>query len=201
MKNMKKQLSLFLVLALILGTFGNLTLASAATVTPNPEPKTTSWAFKTRTGLTIEIGDTIHMQKNEFQNFDIYKSGKEIKPTDKDRTITWSSSDTTVIYVDPSNGRARADKYGKMTEDYGEAVVTAKIYNKGSKAVTYRSFNVTVGTKGPDIDRITLGFKDGTDASQALKIDSTYTLETLVYDKSNQPIPAEEHKLYFAYLP
>jgi len=193
MKNMKKQLSLFLVLALILGTFGNLTFASAAA-------KESSWSFKTRTGQVIKVGGDINMQKDEYQNFDIYKSGKEIKPTDKTRTITWSSSDDDVIWIDPSNGRARADKFGTMTEDYGEAVITARIENKVTKAVTRRSFNVSVGTKGPDIDYIKLGFKDGTDVSQALKIDTTYMLETLVYDESDKLIPAEEHKLYFAYF-
>lgn len=193
MKNMKKQLSLFLVLALILGTLGNLTFASAAT-------KESSWSFKTRTGQVIKVGGDIHMQKDEYQNFDIYKSGKEIKPTDKTRTITWSSSDEDVIWIDPSNGRARADKFGTMTEDYGEAVITVRIENKVTKAVTRRSFNVSVGTPKPSIDHIELVFKDGSDGSQTLKVNETYELETLIYDAELEVITAEDASLYIAYF-
>lgn len=190
---MKKHLSLLLVLALILGTFANTTFASAAT-------KLSSWSFKTKSGQTIDVDGHINMQKNEFQDFNIYKSGKEIKQNDTSRTITWSSSDENIVWIDPSNGKARADKLKKMTGDYGEAVITATIRNKVTKAVTRRTFNVSVGTKGPVVDHITLGFKDGMDASQTLKLDTSYTLETLVYDKDNKQLAAEDHKLFFAYF-
>lgn len=192
MKSIKKQLSLFLVLALILGTFGNLTFASAATKS--------SWYFKTSSGQTIEVGEYINMQKQEFQDFNIYKSGKEIKTNDATRKITWSSDNPDVVWIDSKNGKARADKYNKMTEEYGEAVITAKIHNKTTGAVTYRRFKVSVGTTTASVDHISLVFKDGTDSSQTLKMDRNYELETLVYDTELEVITAEDASLYFAYF-
>lgn len=195
MKRMKKKLSLVLVLALLVGMFGNVVAASAATKS--------SWSFKTKSGLTIEVDETLNMQKNEFQDFNLYKSGKEITQKDSRYTVTWSSSDKNVVWVDSSNGKARADKFGKLSDEYVEATVTAKIKNKTTGAVAYRRFKVSVGTpepEGPTVDHITLRFKDGTDPAQALKIDQTYTLETLVYDTEDGLISAEEASLYFKYF-
>ena len=195
MKRMKKNVSLVLVLALLIGMFGNVVAASAATKS--------SWSFKTKSGLTIEIDETINMQKNEFQDFNLYKSGKEITQKDSRYTVTWSSSDKNVVWVDSSNGKARADKFGKLDDEYVEATVTAKIKNKTTGAVAYRRFKVSVGTpepEGPTVDHIALQFKDGTDPSQALKIDQTYTLETLIYDTEDGLITAEDASLYLKYF-
>jgi len=193
MKEMKKRLSLILVLSLLIGMFGNVVMASAAS----------SWSFKTKSGYTVEVGGTINMQKNEFQDFNLYKSGSEITQKDSRYTVTWSSSDETVIWIDAKNGKARADKAKTMTEEYGEATITAKIRNKTTGAVAYRSFNVTVGTlipEAPAVDYLVLQFADGTDASQTLKMDTVYELETIAYDDENKVIPEEEVRLYYAYF-
>ncbi len=198
MKKMKKNLSLVLVLALLLGTFGNVVMAEAASKS--------SWSFQTASGTTLEVNDTINMQKNEYQDFNLYKSGKEVKKNDSRYTVTWSSNDEDVIWINSKTGQARADKFGDMKEDTGNAVITAKIKNKTTGAVAYRRFKVTVGViEEPEqeltqIDHLTIRFKDGTDAAQALKIDQTYTLETLAYDKDNKLVPEEEFSLYYAYF-
>ena len=113
MKQMKKKLSLVLIMALIIGTFGNVVMASAATAT-------SSWSVKTSSGIVLAVAkdakkaDTIYLTKNEFQDFNLYKSGKEIKQTNSSYQVTWSSDDETVIWIDAKNGKARADKFGDM---------------------------------------------------------------------------------------
>ena len=153
MKNLRK-ISLVLVLALIVGTFGNVLPASAA-----KEVKS-SWSFKTTSGKTVGVNKELKMERNEYQNFNLFKSGKEVKINDSRYTITWSSSNKDVIYVDPSNGRARVDKFKKLSADeYYEATVTANIYNKITRAKAKRGFKVTVGTPRPTVEYISLQFK------------------------------------------
>ena len=194
MKNLRK-ISLVLVLALIVGTFGNVLPASAA-----KEVKS-SWSFKTTSGKTVGVNKELKMERNEYQNFNLFKSGKEVKINDSRYTITWSSSNKDVIYVDPSNGRARVDKFKKLSADeYYEATVTANIYNKITRAKAKRGFKVTVGTPRPTVEYISLQFKDGIDPTQALKIDQSYTLETLAYDKDDQLIADADAGLYYAYF-
>lgn len=191
MKNLRK-ISLVLVLALIVGTFGNVLPASAA-----KEIKS-SWSFKTASGKTVEVGKTINLKKNEFQDFNLYKSGSEIKQNDSRYTVTWSSSDKNVVWVDASNGKLRADKFKKLSDEYYEATVTAKIINKTTRAVARRSFIVSVGTPAPKADHIAVQFKDGTDPSETLKIGQSYTLETLAYDKDDKLVA--DAGLYYAYF-
>lgn len=194
MKKMKK-LSLVLVLALMIGMFGNILPASAATKS--------SWSFETTSGKTIEVNEMINMKKNEFQDFNLFKSGKEITQKDSRYTVSWSSSDEDVIWINAKSGKARADKFGNLSDEYVEATVTAKITNKTTRAVAYRRFKVSVGTPEPElpeVDHITLRFKDGTDPAEALKIDQTYTLETLAYDADNKLMAEEDAALYYAYF-
>jgi len=194
MKKMKK-LSLVLVLALIIGTFGNVLPVSAATKS--------SWSFQTTSGKTVEVNEMINMKKNEFQDFNLFKSGKEITQKDSRYTVSWSSSDEDVIWINAKSGKARADKFGNLSDEYVEATVTAKITNKTTRAVAYRRFKVSVGTPEPElpeVDHITLRFKDGTDPAEALKIDQTYTLETLAYDADNKLMAEEDAALYYVYF-
>lgn len=227
MKQMKKKLSLVLIMALILGIFGNVATASAATTK-------SSWSVKTKSGIVLEVASkaakagTIYMDKNEFQDFNLYKSGKEIKQTDSGYEVTWSSDDEEVIWIDKTNGKARADKFGDMESESGNAVITARIKNRTTKAVTYRRFNVVVGeeeptpskaptatptptkaptatptptaTPIPEAASITLRFGDKTDPTQTLEPNYSYTLETLVYDTENNLILPENLKLYFKYF-
>lgn len=229
MKQMKKKLSLVLVLALLVGSFGNVVMAGAAS--------NSSWSVRTKSGKTLNVNsnatkaDTIYLQKNDFQDFNIYKSGKEIKQGDSVYQITWSSSDENVIWIDKSNGKARADKLKKMDSDTGEAVITAKIENRNTGAKTYRRFNVAVGmeepeptktvtatpvptkaptatpspvpTQVPEIDEvayISLQFKDKVDLEQSLLLNQTYVLETTAYDTADKMINEKDIPLYYAYF-
>lgn len=149
MKQMRKKCCLILIMVLIIGVFDNVIVASAAVKS--------TWSFKTGSGIKLEVNETIYLKKNQFQDFNLYKSGKEIKQNDSTYVITWSSSDEDVIWINAKNGKSRADKFGTMEEDTGKAVITAKIKNKKTKAVTCRSFNVVVGqekqepTKAPTV--------------------------------------------------
>ena len=219
MKQMKKKLSLVLVLALLIGSFGNVVMAGAAS--------NSSWSVRTKSGKTLNVNsnatkaDTIYLQKNEFQDFNIHKSGKEIKQGDSVYQITWSSSDENVIWIDKANGKARADKLKKMDSDTGEAVITAKIENKNTGAKTYRRFNVAVGTEEPEptkavtatpspiptqapgldeVAYITLQFKDKVDLEQSLVLNQTYVLETTAYDTADKKVNEKDISLYYAYF-
>lgn len=227
MKKMKSKLSLVLMLALLIGLFGNVSPASAATVLKS------SWSFKTASGITLQVGDTIYMKKNEFQDFNLYKSGKEIKEKDSIYEITWSSSDEDVIWINAKTGKSRADRFATMKEETGEAVITAKIRNKNTTAVAYRKFNVAVGKKKPEPTATTaptpttavtptlaptatptptlapevqnaayiiLNFKDDVDVSQSLLLNQSYSLEALVYDEDDKLLDQKEVPMYFAYF-
>jgi len=218
---MKKKLSLVLIMALIIGTFGNVIMASAATKS--------SWSVKTGSGIVLEVSskaanaDTIYLKKNQFQDFNLYKSGKEIKQDDSRYEITWISSDEDVIWINAKTGKSRADRSGTMKEDTGNAVITAKILNKITKAKTERKFNVAVGiekpvptkvptkaptatptpTKAPEAPKaasIALQFKNNVDPSQTLEPNYTYSLETLVYDAAGKEISSKDLTLYFKYF-
>lgn len=229
MKQMKKNLSLVLVLALLIGMFGNVSLASAASKS--------SWSVKTGSGIVLEVSskaedaDTIYMKKNQFQDFNIYKSGVEIKETDSRYEITWSSSDEDVIWINSKTGKSRADRSGTMKEETGEAVITAKIKNKVTKAIAYRKFNVVVGkekpeptptvaatpttaptnaptvmptpTKAPEVFAavsIALRLKGDVDSTQSLLLNQSYVLETLVYDEAGKQLDVKDVPLYYAYF-
>lgn len=203
MKQVKNKLSLVLIMALGIIAFGNVLLAHASAL-PN-------WFFKTESGITVNVNKTINMNKNEFQDFNLYKSGKEIKQNDSGFHLSWSSDNENVVWIDSANGKARADKFGKMKGDYGEAVITAQIKNKVTKAVTYRRFKVVIGAKNkpkptatptltPQPASVALQIKGRTDASKPLEPNYTYRLETLVYDKNNKQINAGTHTLHFKYF-
>lgn len=130
-----KILSILLVLLLITGCFGSVITANAAS----------AWSFRTGSGKRVAVGDIIELDKNEFQNFNLYKNGAEITQKDKTYKVRWSSSNETVLWIDPSNGKARGDKFATMTEDVGIATVTATINNVKTGAVANRSFIVRVG--------------------------------------------------------
>jgi len=216
MKQVKEKLVLILIIALSIGMFDTGLLTASAAVK-------SSWMFKTGTGIKLQLNDTIYMKKNEFQDFNLYKSGKEIRQDDSRYEVTWSSDNEDVIWINSKTGKSRADRFGTMEEDSGNAVITAKIKNKTTKAIAYRKFKVVVGatkptptakpistptptptpTKAPEAPKpvsIALQFKDKTDVSQPLEPNYTYQLETLVYDKDKKLISPEIHKLYFKYF-
>jgi len=129
-----KKISLLVVLAIVTSMFANVTYAQAASV----------WSFICGSGKKVEVNDTITLQKNEYQDLNIYKSGKEIKTNDSTYKITWSSSNSDVVWINASTGKLRADRLKKMTTDNGTAKITATIKNLKTGAVAKRGFTVNV---------------------------------------------------------
>jgi len=202
MKQVKNKLRIVLLMALGIIVFSNVLLAHAAL----PD-----WYFKTKSGITIKRNKTINMKKNEFQDFNLYKDGKEIKQNDAKLHLSWSSDNEDVIWVDASNGKARADKFGTMKGDYGEATVTAKIKNRVTNAVTYRKFKVVVGAENkpeptatpmpsPKVASIALQIKGKIDTAKPLETHCTYQLETIVYDENKNQISSVSQALFFKYF-
>ena len=134
MKKTFRKISLLVILAIVVGMFANVTYAQAASV----------WSFICGSGKKIEVNDTITLQKNEYQDLNIYKSGKEIKTNDSTYKITWSSSNPDVVWINASTGKLRADRLKKMTTDTGTAKITAKIKNLKTGAVAKRGFTINV---------------------------------------------------------
>ena len=115
-----------------------------------------------------------------FQDFNLFKSGKEITQKDSRYTVSWSSSDEDVIWINAKSGKARADKFGNLSDEYVEATVTAKITNKTTRAVAYRRFKVSVGTPEPELPGIKdvfaeNGMKAGTCLSDQMIKKEMYT--------------------------
>ena len=69
MKRIKEKLVLILIMALIIGAFDSGLLMASAGVSLK-----TSWLFKTVSGIKLQMNDTIYMEKNEFQDFNLYKN-------------------------------------------------------------------------------------------------------------------------------
>ena len=134
MKKTFRKISLLVVLVIVVGMFANVTYAQAASV----------WSFICGSGKKIEVNDTITLQKNEYQDLNLYKSGKEIKLNDSTYKITWSSSNPDVVWINASTGKLRADRLKKMTADTGTAKITATIKNLKTGAVAKRGFTINV---------------------------------------------------------
>ena len=134
MKKTFRSISLLVVLAIVASMFTSITYAQAASV----------WSFICGSGKKIEVNDTVTLQKNEYQDLNIYKSGKEIKTNDSTYKITWSSSNPDVVWINVSNGKLRADRLKKMTTDTDTAKITAKIKNLKTGAVAKRAFTINV---------------------------------------------------------
>jgi len=181
MKNMKQKLSLVLVLALLVSLFSGIVSASAATVTKS------SWSFRTTSGKRIDVNGKISMKKNEFQDFNLYKSGKQIKENDATYQVTWSSDDEDVIWINSKTGKSRADRSKTMKEDYGEATITAKIENKKTGAIAYRKFLVTVGNKPSELAEVVLSFEESIDPTQTLELGKSYKYVTTYFDQNGEP--------------
>jgi len=118
MRKLSKKISMLMVLAMLVSLFSGVVSASAAS----------KWSFYDRTAdEVVEVKDTYVMEKNQYANFDLYCEGEE---ADTDTyEYTWASSDPDVVYVDATNGRLRADKYGKA-EAGDKAFVYVLIDNK-----------------------------------------------------------------------
>jgi len=118
MRKLSKKISMLMVLAMLVSLFSGIVSASAASI----------WSFYDRTAdVVVERNETYVMEKDQYANFDLYREGEE---ADADiYEYTWVSSDPDVVYVDATNGRLRADKYGKA-EAGDKAFVYVLIDNK-----------------------------------------------------------------------
>ena len=190
MKRMKQKLSLVLILSMLVSMFGGIVSASAA-VTKS------SWSFRTGSGKRIEVNETLAMKKNEFQDFNLYKSGVQITENDSRYSVAWSSSDSDVLWINPKTGKSRADRSKTMTSEYGEATITAKIRNKVTGAVAYRRFKVTVGVKPPELTEVKFTFEDSVDLSKPLELGQSYKYITEFYDQNGEVFDVSTNETYY----
>lgn len=136
-KSVIRYIGLTVMLTVLFGVFGKADTAQAAS----------AWSFEAGSGKKITVNGMVSFKKNEYQNINLYKNGKEIKENDATYKVVWSSSDPDVVWVDQKTGQMRADKFRKMTADSAKAKITATITNKKSKAVAKRSFTIQVVSK------------------------------------------------------
>lgn len=136
-KSVIRYIGLTVMLTVLFGVFGKADTAQAAS----------AWSFEAGSGKKITVNGMVSFKKNEYQNINLYKNGKEIKENDATYKVVWSSSDPDVVWVDQKTGQMRADKFKKMTADSAKAKITATITNKKSKAVAKRSFTIQVVSK------------------------------------------------------
>ena len=134
MRKLSKKISMLMVLAMLVSLFSGVVSASAAS----------KWSFYDREAKEVVAkGDTYEMEKNQYANFDLYCEGEE---ADADTySYYWESSDPEVVYVDKTNGRLRADKYGKA-EAGDKAVISVYIDNKttAKNENAKRSFTIEI---------------------------------------------------------
>lgn len=136
-KKVSGYIGLIVMLAILFGVFGKADTAQAAS----------AWSFEAGSGKKITVNGTVSFKKNEYQNINLYKNGKEVKENDATYKVVWSSSDSDVVWVDQKTGQMRADKFKKMTAERAKAKITATITNKKTKAVANRSFTIQVVSK------------------------------------------------------
>jgi len=116
MRKLSKKISMLMVLAMLVSLFSGIVSASAAS----------SWSFYDRTAEeTVERNATYVMEKDQYANFDLYKDGAEAST--KEYKYTWYSDDASVVYVDSTNGRLRAQKDAEAGE---KAFIYVLIDNK-----------------------------------------------------------------------
>lgn len=134
-----KKISMFVTAFVVAGMLIGSVQAEAAS----------SWSFASgSSNLKVDVNDTVIFEKGEYQDMNLYKNGSLIKDkNDKTYKVVWSSSDNNVVFVDKSNGKMRADKYGKMKGDLATAKITATITNIKDGASTKKSFMVQVVSK------------------------------------------------------
>lgn len=142
MRSFLKKRNTLVLLTMVISMLIGIIPAQAASV----------WSFTAGSGKKISVNDTVIFEKNEYQDINLYKEGKEIKKNDKNYEVTWSSSNPDVVWVDKSNGKMRADKFKKMSADTATAKITATIRNKKTRDVAKKSFSIKVlGDNGASV--------------------------------------------------
>lgn len=126
-------------------------------------------------GVTIKPGSVVNLNKGEKTNFSV-----EITPAEaeEDKTVTWSSSEPSIVAIDATTGEATAKKGG-------DAVITGKL--KNGMTVT-----ATVHVKVP-VDSITieqgttLELERGTQTklTTIIKPDDYYVSDKVVWQTSD----------------
>ena len=136
MKQMVKRISVLFAAVLLLGVTGSMLTAEAAT----------KWAFSSVEGKKVSANGTLTMDKNEIQDMNIYRNGKQIKENNATYKVSWYSSDETVVAVNKKTGELCADKEKKMQSDSGKATITAVVKNKKNGGTAKIKFTVQVVT-------------------------------------------------------
>ena len=172
MRKLSKKISMLMVLAMLVSLFSGIVSASAAS----------SWSFYDRTAdVVVERNETYVMEKNQYANFDLYCEGEE---ADADTySYYWESSNPDVVFVDKTNGRLRADKYGKA-EAGDKAMISVYIDNKTTKKNenAKRSFYIQIAEdEVEDVEyAVTTKIGDAVLGTEALEAGKDYALTSTV---------------------
>jgi len=172
MRKSSKKISMLMVLAMLVSLFSGIVSASAAS----------KWSFYDRTAdEVVEVKDTYVMEKNQYANFDLYCEGEE---ADADTySYYWESSNPDVVFVDKTNGRLRADKYGKA-EAGDKAMISVYIDNKTTKKNenAKRSFYIQIAEdEVEDVEyAVTTKIGDAVLGTEALEAGKDYALTSTV---------------------
>ena len=166
MRKLSKKISMLMVLAMLVSLFSGVVSASAAS----------AWSFKSTNGkYDVAVKETIIMEKNEYADFDLYKEGEKV--TKATYTAVWESSDPDVVWVDATNGRLRADKFGKA-EAGDKAMISATFTNVATGKSATRSFYIQIAAdpvvEAPEY-KIAVNFGD-----EAFVTGEKYNLEGVV---------------------
>ena len=176
MRKLSKKISMLMVLAMLVSLFSGIVSASAAS----------KWSFYDRTAdEVVEVKDTYVMEKDQYANFDLYCEGEE---ADADTySYYWESSDPDVVFVDKTNGRLRADKYGKA-EAGDKAMISVYIDNKTTKKNenAKRSFYIEIAAdevvEEPEeiVYKVVTTIGDAVLGAETLVADKDYALTSVV---------------------
>ena len=173
MRKLSKKISMLMVLAMLVSLFSGVVSASAAS----------AWSYKSTNGkFDVARNETIIMEKNEYADFDLYKEGEKV--TKAAYTVVWESSDPDVVWVDATNGRLRADKFGKA-EAGDKAMISANITNVETGVKAIRSFYIEIAAdpvvEEPEVEyAITTKVGDAVLGAETLVAGSEYALVSTV---------------------
>ncbi len=182
---MKKPLKITMILAICGAVlFGGVLLASSAS----------EWKVKTAGGVAPVRG-AFSLAQNETVDFNLFHADTEIAVGNESYTVTWSSSDENVVWIDSTTGEAQADKFGAMPGPEGKAVITVKAVSKTDGKTIKRDYTVNVKPGTKTLITTISGIKEGI----ALEPGVEYTLISRTYDRKNDGLTLSSSQLFCAY--
>ncbi|MBO7402682.1 MAG: hypothetical protein J6U10_06800 [Lachnospiraceae bacterium] len=182
---MKKQLKFIIPVVLLAATVLGGVIYTNAHVTIS---------MATAEGITPLHG-AFSLSKGQTVDFNVFDNGAEIAADNGAYTVSWSSSDETVLYVDPATGVATADKDGLMTGLNGRVTVTVTVTEAASGKVQRRSHTVNVNPGAKELVTVVSGINEG----MPLAVGTEYTLLSRTYDRDGENLNLAANQLFCSY--